>query len=225
MTDSALTHVYVLLDRSGSMSSIADDTVGGFAAFVREQQSVAGRCRLSLAQFDDSYERVYAAVDIHDVPALDLQPRGSTALHDAMVRLIGEAGTELGSLPEDQRPGTVLVAVLTDGHENSSREATAAMVKALVGQQQRQWGWQFTYLGANQDAVLTAGGLGIKAEDALTYAAGNVDAAFSVQSAKTRRLREARIGGASMADAAAAAAYTAEERRSAGGKPQGIQPG
>jgi hypothetical protein len=202
------------------MSAIADDTVGGFAAFVRDQQSVAGRCRLSLAQFDDSYERVYDAVDIQDVPALELHPRGSTALHDAMVRLIGDAGTELASLPEDQRPGTVLVAVLTDGQENSSREASGAMVKALVERQQKQWGWQFTYLGANQDAVLTAGGLGIRAEDALTYAVGNVDAAFSVQSAKTRRLREARIGGASMADAAAAAAYTAEERRSAGGKPR-----
>ena len=110
---------------------------------------------------------------------LDLQPRGSTALHDAMVRLIGEAGAELAALPEDQRPGTVLVAVLTDGHENSSREATGAMVKELVERQQSQWGWQFTYLGANQDAVLTAHGLGIRAEDALTYAAGNVDAAFS----------------------------------------------
>ena len=118
-------------------------------------------------------------MDIQDVPPLDLQPRGSTALHDAMVRLIGEAGAELAALPEDQRPGTVLVAVLTDGHENASREATGAMVKALVERQQSQWGWQFTYLGANQDAVLTAHGLGIRAEDALTYAAGNVDAAFS----------------------------------------------
>ena len=168
MTDSALTHVYVLLDRSGSMSAIADDTVGGFAAFIREQQAVAGRCRLSLAQFDDMYERVYASVDIQDVPALDLQPRGSTALHDAMVRLIGEAGAELAALPEDQRPGTVLVAVLTDGQENSSREATGDLVKALVQPAAGQWGWQFTYLGANQDAVLTAGGLGIRAEDALT---------------------------------------------------------
>jgi hypothetical protein len=221
MTDSALTHVYVLLDRSGSMSAIADDTVGGFAAFIREQQAVAGRCRLSLAQFDDTYERVYASVDIQDVPALDLQPRGSTALHDAMVRLIGEAGAELAALPEDQRPGTVLVAVLTDGHENSSREATADLVKALVHRQQDQWGWQFTYLGANQDAVLTAGGLGIRTEDALTYAAGNVDAAFSVQSAKTRRRREARIAGASLAEASAAAAYTPEERAAAGGEETG----
>ena len=79
---------------------------------------------------------------------------------------------ELAALPEDERPGTVLVAVFTDGHENSSVEANGALVKALVERQQGKWGWQFTYLGANQDAVLTAGGLGIKAEDALTYAAG-----------------------------------------------------
>ncbi|WP_230117168.1 VWA domain-containing protein [Arthrobacter sp. Bi83] len=156
-------------------------------------------------------------MDIQDVPPLVLQPRGSTALHDAMVRLIGEAGAELAAMPAHERPGTVLVAVLTDGHENASREANGAMVKGLVERQQMQWGWQFTYLGANQDAVLTAQGLGIRAEDALTYAAGNVDAAFSVQSAKTRRLREARVSGATLEQAAAAAAYTPEERRAAGG--------
>lgn len=221
MTDAGLTHVYVLVDRSGSMSAIADDTVGGFAAFIKEQQAVAGRCRLSLAQFDDTYERVYESRDIRDVPPLVLQPRGSTALHDAMIRLIGEAGAELAALPERERPGTVLVAVLTDGHENASREANGAMVKALVERQQTQWGWQFTYLGANQDAVLTAGRLGIKAEDALTYAAGNVDAAFTVQSAKTRRLREARMSGASMEQASAMAAYTPEERKAAGGAEKG----
>ncbi len=104
MTDSALTHVYVLLDRSGSMSAIADDTVGGFAAFVREQQSVAGPLPAVPGAVRRRYERVYAAVDIQDVPPLDLQPRGSTALHDAMVRLIGEAGEELAALPEEQRP-------------------------------------------------------------------------------------------------------------------------
>jgi hypothetical protein len=217
MTDTGLTHVYVLLDRSGSMSAIADDTVGGFSAFIAEQKSVAGRCRLSLAQFDDTYERVYESVDIQDVPPLVLQPRGSTALHDAMVRLIGEAGAELAALPEHERPATVLVAVLTDGHENASREANGAIVKGLVERQQKQWGWQFTYLGANQDAVLTAQGLGIRAEDALTYAAANVDAAFSVQSAKMRRLREARVSGATLEQASAAAAYTPEERRAAGG--------
>lgn len=198
------------------MLSIVEDTVGGFAAFVKDQQSVAGRCRLSLAQFDDSYEQVYASVDIQDVPPLLLIPRGSTALHDAMVRLIGDAGAELAALSERDRPGTVLVAVLTDGHENSSHEATGAVVKALVERQQSQWGWQFTYLGANQDAVLTAQGLGIRAEDALTYGSAHVEAAFTVQSAKTRRLREARLGGATIAEAAVQAAFTQDERDTAG---------
>lgn len=198
------------------MHSIVDDTVGGFAAFVKDQQSVAGSCRLSLAQFDDSYEKVYASVDIQDVPPLRLIPRGSTALYDAMVRLIGDAGAELAALPEQKRPGTVLIAVLTDGHENSSCEATGDMVKEIVERQQSEWGWQFTYLGANQDAVLTAQGLGIRAEDALTYGAARVDAAFTIQSAKTRRLREARMAGASLAEASVSAAYTQQERDAAG---------
>lgn len=148
------------------------------------------------------------------------QPRRSLLLSSPPLETVGPwvAGAELAALPEPERPGTVLVAVLTDGHENASREASGAMVKALVERQQHQYGWQFTYLGANQDAVLTAHGLGIRAEDALTYAAGNVDAAFSGQSAKTRRLREARIAGASLAEAAAHSAYTAQERRAAGGE-------
>ncbi|MCU1520528.1 MAG: hypothetical protein JWN19_913 [Arthrobacter sp.] len=83
--------------------AIADDTLGGLTAFVREQQVVAGRCRPSLAQFDDSYERVCAAVDIQEVPAPDLQPRGGTALHDATARLIAGAAKRRRPAPFQER--------------------------------------------------------------------------------------------------------------------------
>ena len=115
MTDQTLTHLYFLLDRSGSMQSIKSDTEGGFAAFVEEQRTAPGRCRVTLAQFDDRYEEVYADRDVADVRPLDLQPRGRTALLDAMGRLVTDAGERLAALPEQERPGTVIVAVMTDG--------------------------------------------------------------------------------------------------------------
>ena len=92
MTDATLTHLYFLLDRSGSMQSIKADTEGGFAAFMDEQRTGEGSCRVTLAQFDNAYDVVYRDVPVADVPALDLQPRGSTALLDAMGRLITDAG-------------------------------------------------------------------------------------------------------------------------------------
>ena len=88
MTNPHLTHLYFLLDRSGSMNSIVEDTVGGFDAFIAEQQKTPGECRVTLAQFANHYDVVYADRPIADVPALELQPRGSTALLDAMGRSI-----------------------------------------------------------------------------------------------------------------------------------------
>ncbi|MEO7446971.1 MAG: VWA domain-containing protein, partial [Humibacillus sp.] len=105
MTDPTLTHLYLLLDRSGSMESIKGDTEGGFDAFIAEQRSQAGTCLVTLAQFDDSYEQVYADRPVADVPPLRLQPRGTTALLDSIGRLIGDAGSRLAALAEEARPG------------------------------------------------------------------------------------------------------------------------
>lgn len=208
MTRSDLTHLYFLLDRSGSMQSIKSDIEGGFAAFVDEQRQAPGACRVTLAQFDDHYDVVYADRDVADVPPLDLQPRSRTALHDAMGRLVTDAGAELARLPEERRPGTVIVAVMTDGLENASREWTAPAIKALVEQQTQQWGWQFMYLGADQDAVEVGTSLGVPAAQSMTYARGKGREAMGKNSEKIRQMRAAR-----MTDAAAPMpAYTAQER-------------
>ena len=162
MTRSDLTHLYFLLDRSGSMQSIKSDIEGGFAAFIDEQRKAGpGECLVTLAQFDDVYEVVYADRPLADVPPLDLHPRNSTALHDAMGRLITEAGEKLAAMPEDERPGTVIVAIMTDGYENASQEWHAPAIKALVELQTKQYGWEFLYMGADQDAVEVGAGLGI----------------------------------------------------------------
>ena len=212
MTDQTLTHLYFLLDRSGSMQSIKSDVEGGFAAFLDEQRAAPGRCRVTLAQFDGHYDVVHRDLDVHATPPLSLQPRGMTALHDAMGRLVTDAGHELAALPEDRRPGTVIVAIMTDGLENASKEWTGAAIKALVEQQSTDYGWQFMYLGADQDAVEVGTSLGVPAAQSMTYARGKGREAMGKKSEKIRQMRAAR-----MTDAAAAMpASTAQERRDLG---------
>ncbi|MBJ7359642.1 vWA domain-containing protein [Nocardioides sp.] len=210
MTRSDLTHLYFLLDRSGSMQSIKSDIEGGFAAFVEEQRGGTGECLASLAQFDDVYEVVYTDRPVADVPPLDLRPRNMTALHDAMGRLVTEAGAKLAALPEDQRPGTVIVAIMTDGLENASKEWTAPAVKALVEEQTTTYGWEFLYMGADQDAVEVGVGLGIPAASSVTYSRGKAKEAMAMSAGKIRQLRTDRL----TAPAAAMPAFTDEERRS-----------
>ncbi|WP_323792757.1 vWA domain-containing protein [Nocardioides sp.] len=208
MTDQTLTHVYFLLDRSGSMQSIKSDTEGGFEAFVTEQREAPGACRVTLAQFDDHYEEVYVDRPVADVPPLDLRPRSMTALHDAMGRLITDAGARLAALPDDQRPGTVIVAVMTDGLENASKEWTGPAIKALVEQQTRDYGWDFMYMGADQDAIEVGAALGVKREHSLTYGRGRSREAMALKGEKIRQMRESRmtVAGAPMP------AYTEAER-------------
>lgn len=208
MTRADLTHLYFLLDRSGSMQSIKTDTEGGFAAFVDEQRKAAGECRVTLAQFDNQYDVVYSDRPIADVPALDLQPRGSTALLDAMGRTITDAGNRLAALPEAERPGTVIVAVMTDGMENASQEWTHAAIKALVEQQTQQYGWQFLYMGADQDAIEVGVGLGVAAANSVTYSRGKAREAMAASAGKVSGLRAARM----TSPAAAMPAFTEEER-------------
>jgi hypothetical protein len=211
MTRSDLTHLYVLLDRSGSMQSIKTDIVGGFDAFVAEQRKASGDCRMTLARFDNEYELVFADRPIADVGPLVLEPRGSTALLDSMGRLVVDAGARLAAMPEHERPGTVVVAVMTDGFENASREWTHASIKALVDQQTSDYGWQFLYMGADQDAVEVGKGLGIAAGHAMTWSRGSAKAAMGATSAMVADLRRARAAD----PAAAMRAYTDAERAEA----------
>jgi len=134
MTDPTYTHLAFLLDRSGSMQSIRSDIEGGFDAFIAEQRGAAGRCTVTLAQFDTDYEVTYLDLPIDQVPPLDLRPRGRTALLDSIARLVNDTGAHLAALPEHERPGTVIVGIMTDGHENASREWTHPAVKALIVQ-------------------------------------------------------------------------------------------
>ncbi|WP_433661320.1 vWA domain-containing protein [Nocardia sp. CA-128927] len=191
MTNPDLTLIAVLLDRSGSMQSIKSDTEGGFNAFIEEQRKVPKTIEVTLARFDTEYECVYANRPLAQVPSLDLQPRGMTALYDAVGRLVTDIGAELAKRPENERPGTVIVVVLTDGHENSSKEWSHTAVKSLITQQQDVYNWNFLFLGANMDAVAIGAQMGFDPANSITYAAApqGVSGVFRAASASSARLQ------------------------------------
>lgn len=168
------TDITIILDRSGSMESVKTDTIGGFNSFLSEQQKVEGEASISLVQFDDQYEVVYLDKDINSADKLTeatFQPRGMTALYDAVGRTINSVGQRLADLPENERPDKIVFVILTDGFENSSKEFSAAKIGEMIKHQRDIYKWEFMFIGANQDAVLSAQEIGISANAALTYAA------------------------------------------------------
>lgn len=214
MTNPQLSLVAALLDRSGSMNTIADDTRGGFDSFIAKEREPDGNTVVTLAQFDDRYESVYSSKPIAEVPNLVLEPRGMTALYDAIGQLVTEVGAELSALPEDDRPGSVTVLVMTDGHENASKEWTNIAVRELIAKQERDYQWDFVFLGSNIDAVEVGADLGFARDKSMTYVSTTVGvtAAFdSVASYQDRK--RAQVHGASLAQG-----FSEADRRRARGE-------
>lgn len=159
-----LTEIICLLDRSGSMNSIITDAIGGFNKFLKDQKEVLGEAKLTLALFDDEYEIIHNGINIQSVPELNsltYVPRGWTALYDAVGKTINTVGERLAKLSEEERPSKVIFVILTDGHENSSKEFTGQKIKEMIKHQKEKYSWMFVFLGANLDANKTASGMGI----------------------------------------------------------------
>jgi hypothetical protein len=164
-------YVAIVLDRSGSMETVRQATIDGFNEFINKQKSIAGECRVLLAQFDDMYEIVFDK-NLPDVPKLDDEtfvPRNMTALFDAMGQTIDRFGAKLREMPEDDRPDRVLMVTITDGEENASHTFSQTDIKRMVEHQTSRYSWDFVFIGANQDAVLTAAKFGIRPQAALSF--------------------------------------------------------
>jgi hypothetical protein len=229
VTNPNYTHIAVLLDRSGSMQAIKSDTEGGFTAFIDQQRATPGRCDVTLAQFDDVYEEVYTGQPLASVPPLVLHPRGMTALLDGIGRLISTTGERLAGMPEAERPGSVLLVIMTDGLENASKEFTLPTVRKLITDQSQTYGWTFVYLGANQDAIAVGQGLGVSPGMAMTYGGEGTAHAMRATSANFAAYRATVASGGSVQDARKAAEYTDDQRAeadaSATAQPGTAQPG
>ena len=191
-----------VLDRSGSMESCREATIGGFNSFLQEQQRTEGLARLTLILFNDEYLVPIDALPVPEILPLDNDsyvPRGSTALLDAMGRTIDELGARLAALPEQDRPMQVIVAILTDGLENSSQNYTWQQIADAIKQQSEQYRWTFLFLGANQDAIATAAQMNITAANAAAYVADDagLHASASSLTRKVRALSRVSMGTAS----------------------------
>ncbi len=173
MTKPNSTEIIFVVDRSGSMSSIAKAMSDGFDEFINKQKALPGECKVTAAQFDDQYEVLYTAKPLNEVPGYELVPRGMTALLDAVGKTIIDTGNRLAKLEEPERPSQVLFVVVTDGGENSSKEfrgeAGRKRVFDMITEQRQKYSWEFVFLGANQDSIATATGLGISASNAVTF--------------------------------------------------------
>lgn len=168
------THITAVLDRSGSMQSTKLDAEGGFNTFLQEQRALPGKATISLVQFDTVFEPVYEMRPIAEAPPLVLEPRGYTALLDAIGRAINGLGAQLSTLSEECRPEKVIVVIITDGGENASKEFHSDQILKMIAHQRDVYKWEFVFIGANQDAIATAASIGIGAGNALSYAANAV---------------------------------------------------
>ncbi|RYD26349.1 MAG: VWA domain-containing protein [Verrucomicrobiaceae bacterium] len=172
------------------MSTIVNDTIGGFNVFLKDQKSAPGTATLTLHQFDGAFETNYQEINIQDAKDLDQSsfvPRGSTALLDAIGQAMVSAGERLARNPAEK----VVFTIITDGEENSSHEYTREKIFEMIKHQTEKYNWQFVFLGANQDAISVGTELGVQANASMTYKANSrgVEAAFLATSrnlAKTR---------------------------------------
>lgn len=184
------THITVILDRSGSMESIREDTIGGFNAFVDAQRSGPGEASLTLVQFDsqDPYEVVWHFRPVEKVPALTREtyvPRGGTPLLDALGRGINDIEASIKRLNDDERPEQVIVAVITDGQENSSREFDKKQIEQMI-RKRSDAGWEFVFLSADLAAIGDAMRMGFRQEATVAFEKSPTGVACCMESLSSR---------------------------------------
>jgi len=178
------TKIICILDASGSMCGIINDAIGGFNTFLKEQQEVDGIANIDILLFDTNFKKIVDSKDIRQVKPLTIKeyyPGGGTSLYDAIGMSIDN---ELDKLAEtqDYRFDKTLVVILTDGEENSSRKYHQGLIKNMITEMEEEFNWDFIFLAANQDAILTADGMGIKAGKSMNWSADAEGVTFAYSS-------------------------------------------
>lgn len=171
------TELVFILDRSGSMSGLESDTIGGYNSLLNKQRSEEGSAIVTTVLFDDQFELLHDRLDIHAISPIsekDYFVRGSTALLDAIGKTINKIGNVQKHTKPEMRADKVLVIITTDGMENSSVEYSYDRIKKMIERQKSQYGWEFIFLGANIDALATAHRFGIDSSRAANYRADSL---------------------------------------------------
>ena len=193
-----VTELVFILDRSGSMSGLEKDTIGGFNSMIEKQKKEDGLCYVSTLLFDDKCEVLHDRVKLGDVPVMtedDYYVRGSTALLDALGGAIKHIGNIHKYARSEDIPEKTLFVITTDGMENASRKYTSERVKQMIERQQKKYGWEFIFIGANIDAVTTAKSYGIAPERAVNYTADSrgTNALFSSVGKAVKAVRHGKV--------------------------------
>jgi len=212
------TLITMIIDESGSMHSAWNATIAGFNEFVQGQRSAeaaAGAGYLSLIKFDaPEIKTVYVNRPLNEVPELNKStytPRGGTNLLDAIGQAINSVNAELVKLKKKDRPG-VIITIMTDGAENSSRSFTRDQIKDMVKAAEAA-DWTFTFLGANIDSFAVGSTFGMNLQNSVNYSTNNMGATMAAVSASTVRMRSAKSAGTSTLDLYATGLYTDEEKK------------
>lgn len=159
-----LTEIVCILDESGSMSPLTDDTIGGYNSYIKSQQEEEGEAYLTTVLFSDDHRYLHDHVNIKDVKPMTSKEycaMGCTALMDTIGDTINRVGNRLSNTPEEERPSHVIFVITTDGYENASKEFTRTKVKEMIQHQQDKYSWEFLFLGAGIDAYKEAHLIGI----------------------------------------------------------------
>ena len=196
-----LTEIVFILDRSGSMAGLENDTIGGFNGFVKKQAQ-AGQTSLTTILFDDKYETLHNGIDAGKAALTDKEyyTRGCTALLDAVGKTIKDVRKRLKKTPEASRPGKVIFVITTDGLENASRKFSYDEIKKMITRQTEKYGWEFIFMGANIDVAKEGSRMGIRADHSVAFCASpaGVNAMYrraysmcdSIRTAKPRKKKE-----------------------------------
>ncbi len=160
-----------IMDRSGSMYGIASDMEGAMKEIIQDQKKRKEDVLVTYVRFDTEVEEVFSEKNISEIDGFKLEPRGGTSLHDAIGTTVNTFERKFNQKDEDDQPKRVLFIIVTDGGENSSSEFTGDQVNQMVKKVERDHDWGFTYIGANQDSILTGGSVGFARGSSLNYAA------------------------------------------------------
>lgn len=167
-----LTELVFILDRSGSMSGLEGDTIGGYNALLEKQKKEPGEAIITTVLFDDQYELLHDRINLRGVQPITQQEyfvRGSTALLDAVGKTINKIGNALKHTREEERPEHVMFVITTDGLENASYEFNDQKIRQMIEHQKSKYNWEFIFLGANIDAAATAAKVGISRDMSVNY--------------------------------------------------------
>lgn len=178
------TELVFILDKSGSMHGLEQDTIGGFNSMLQKQKELDGECRITTVLFDNRYELLHDRIDIRAVSPMtekEYQVGGTTALLDAIGRTVQKLVSVQKNTAKEYRADRVLFVIITDGQENASQEYSSDKVKGMIQLEKEKYGWEFVFLGANIDAVETAGQLGISRDRAVDYVPDGAGTALNFQ--------------------------------------------